>query len=185
MRAIGSIIYGYNGPMADIFSKAARSRMMSAIRSRGNRETEVRLARLLRRNKIIGWRRHRNLPGRPDFVFLGSRVAVFIDGCFWHCCPKHGRRPSSNRSYWLPKLKMNQSRDRRVDRELRTNGWKVVRVWEHELKDEGRVVNRIARVLGPNASLVRLDIGQASAYRPKQSCMRQAEAQHFRSAGTH
>src|SRR5437667_2752647 len=119
--------------MADIFSKSARSRVMSAIRSGGNRETEGRLARLFRRNGIVGWRRHRNLPGRPDFVFPRGRVALFIDGCFWHCCPKHGQQPGSNRSYWLPKLRMNRLRDRRVDRELRTKGWKVVRVWEHEL----------------------------------------------------
>jgi DNA mismatch endonuclease (patch repair protein) len=125
---------------------------MSAIRSRGNRETEIRLARLLRRNGIAGWRRHRNLPGRPDFAFSRGRVALFVDGCFWHCCPQHGRRPSSNQSYWLPKLEMNKSRDQRVDRELRIRGWKVVRVWEHELIEEDRLVKRIAGILSANVS---------------------------------
>jgi DNA mismatch endonuclease (patch repair protein) len=69
---------------------------------------------------------------RPDVVFTRHRVAVFVDGCFWHCCPEHGRIPKSNLDYWIPKLQANVTRDRRVTAALRRDGWHVVRVWEHE-----------------------------------------------------
>jgi DNA mismatch endonuclease (patch repair protein) len=69
---------------------------------------------------------------RPDIVFPTPRVAVFIDGCFWHCCPEHGSLPATNTSYWLPKLKANAKRDRMHSRLLRESGWKVLRFWEHE-----------------------------------------------------
>jgi DNA mismatch endonuclease (patch repair protein) len=71
-------------------------------------------------------------PIRVDVVFLRAKVAVFVDGCFWHRCPVHGTSPKANASYWLPKLAANVERDRRVDRELGDEGWTVVRVWEHE-----------------------------------------------------
>lgn len=73
---------------------------------------------------------------RPDVVFTGKRVAVFIDGCFWHSCPVHGRMPTSNRDYWQPKLERNVARDRQVDAALARSGWAVVRVWEHEATEE-------------------------------------------------
>ncbi|HEX6782167.1 MAG TPA: very short patch repair endonuclease [Solirubrobacterales bacterium] len=69
---------------------------------------------------------------RPDLVFKGARVAVFVDGCFWHSCPEHGDQPRTNTAYWRPKLEANVARDRRVDRALQDNGWRVVRAWEHE-----------------------------------------------------
>src|SRR6266704_3667265 len=96
--------------MADVFSKKKRSQVMAAIRSRGNIDTELKLASIFRAHRIKGWRRHQRLPGSPDFVFRRERVAVFVDGCFWHGCPKHGRTPDSNRGYWLPKLKRNKQR---------------------------------------------------------------------------
>jgi len=71
-------------------------------------------------------------PARPDIAFTPVRVAVFVDGCFWHQCPDHGTAPASNREYWLPKLRMNVARDRRVDLLLAEADWTVVRVWEHE-----------------------------------------------------
>ncbi len=77
--------------MADVFSKSKRSKVMAAIRSKGNKDTELRLAFILRAYGIKGWRRHYPLPGKPDFVFPKQRLAVFVDGCFWHSCPKHGR----------------------------------------------------------------------------------------------
>ena len=131
----------------DVFTKKRRSRVMAAIRSRGNRETEVRLATIFREAGIKGWRRHFPLPGRPDFVFRRERVAVFVDGCFWHGCPQHGRKPDSNRGYWLPKLKRNRERDLEVTQKLRRRGWRVVRIWEHALKHPARVVARCARAL--------------------------------------
>jgi DNA mismatch endonuclease (patch repair protein) len=75
------------------------------------------------------------LPGRlvrPDIVFTRVRVAVFMDGCFWHCCPEHGNIPRANSVYWHPKLERNVARDRAVDEALLSNGWQVVRAWEHE-----------------------------------------------------
>jgi DNA mismatch endonuclease (patch repair protein) len=72
---------------------------------------------------------------RPDVVFTGARVAVFVDGCFWHRCPIHGSDPKANSDYWAPKLRRNVVRDRRVDQALEAAGWRVVRVWEHEAVD--------------------------------------------------
>jgi len=79
--------------MADVFSKTKRSAVMAAIRSRGNKDTEMKLAAITRTHGITGWRRHLPLPGRPDFAFRKERVAVFVDGCFWHGCPLHGHKP--------------------------------------------------------------------------------------------
>jgi DNA mismatch endonuclease, patch repair protein len=120
---------------------------MSAIRSRGNKDTELKLASILRVARIRGWRRHQPLPGRPDFVFRTARVAIFVDGCFWHGCPKHGRYPSSNECYWLPKLRRNKARDAAVSRELVRAGWTVIRLWEHDLAKPALVAARITRAL--------------------------------------
>ena len=120
---------------------------MAAIRSRGNKDTELKLAMIFRAAGITGWRRNQVLPGRPDFVFRRERLAVFVDGCFWHGCPKHGRKPGSNRNYWLPKLRRNQERDKAVKRTLSKAGWTVLRLWEHDLANETRVIGRITKAL--------------------------------------
>lgn len=73
---------------------------------------------------------------RPDIVFTARRVAVFVDGCFWHCCPDHGSQPASNTWYWEPKLRRNVERDRTADSALDQAGWTVIRLWEHESLDE-------------------------------------------------
>jgi len=121
---------------------------MAAIRSSGNQGTELRLAGLLRKAGITGWRRKLKLPGHPDFAFRGERLALFVDGCFWHGCPQHGRKPKSNRSYWLPKLRRNRKRDLEVGKLLRGKGWKVLRLWEHELKKTAAVLRKIRARLG-------------------------------------
>ena len=124
-----------------------RSRIMRSNKSRGNLSTELALIGLMRSARISGWRRHVSLPGRPDFVFKRERIAVFVDGCYWHGC-KCRRLPTDNRKYWEEKFQANQGRDKRVTRELRAQGWTVVRFWEHQLKKcPARVVNRIAKVL--------------------------------------
>jgi DNA mismatch endonuclease (patch repair protein) len=135
--------------MTDVFSMAKRSEVMSRIRSCGNKDTELRLIKLFRKAGITGWRRHQKLMGKPDFVFRGDRIAVFVDGCFWHGCPQCYRRPSSNRKYWDAKLTRNRQRDRSVTLLLRKNGWRVLRIWEHELslKNEKRCIRRIERFL--------------------------------------
>ena len=133
--------------MADIFSKKKRSLLMSAIRSKGNKATEGKLASIMREHKITGWRRHQRLFGTPDFVFYRQRIAVFVDGCFWHGCPQHGSVPESNRDFWLSKLISNKRRDRRVSRQLRNGGWKVVRFWAHDLRSVDAVVRRLLSIL--------------------------------------
>lgn len=120
---------------------------MAAIRSKGNKETELRLALIFRAHGIKGWRRHCPLPGKPDFIFPKERLALFVDGCFWHGCPKHGRNPESNQRYWLEKLKRNRMRDKSVSRALRVSGWKVLRLWEHDLRLADRAVKRIKSCL--------------------------------------
>lgn len=120
----------------DTVDSLTRSRMMSRIRSRGNHSTERRLRAHLVRTGVRGWTLHSGqLPGRPDFVFTQARLIVFVDGCFWHGCSTciDGRSPRSNTAYWSPKILGNQARDRRVTALLRRHGWRVVRVWEHEI----------------------------------------------------
>jgi len=135
--------------MPDVFTKARRSEVMSRIRGRGNKDTELVLVRLFRAHRITGWRRHQPVFGKPDFVFSKLRLAVFVDGCFWHGCPKHGTQPANNRAFWRRKLAGNKTRDRLVTRTLRRRGWRVLRVWEHELarKNEVRLLKRIRAAL--------------------------------------
>ncbi len=89
------------------------------------------------------------MPGRPDFAFPARRVAVFVYGCFWHGCPRHGTLPKSNARFWREKIARNRERDREVNRELRRRGWRVLRIWEHELRrtTEAWVVGRLRRKL--------------------------------------
>jgi DNA mismatch endonuclease (patch repair protein) len=133
--------------MSDIFTKAKRSEVMGRVRGCGNKDTEVALAKLFRRNKITGWRRHQKIFGKPDFIFPKFKLAVFVDGCFWHGCPKHGTQPKGNRAFWLRKFSRNKKRDALVTRTLRRGGWRVLRIWEHELatKREARLLLRIQR----------------------------------------
>src|ERR1700682_862533 len=119
--------------MVDSFSAAERSSCMARIRSRGNTTTESKLIALLRASKITGWRRRAKIFGNPDLVWRDAKIAVFVDGCFWHSCPRHGRAPNSRRDYWVPKLARNVRRDRAVSRKLRAIGWRVARVWECSL----------------------------------------------------
>jgi DNA mismatch endonuclease (patch repair protein) len=148
--------------VGDIFTRAKRSDVMSRIRSRGNAATELALVGVFRAHGITGWRRHLEVqvpPGRvagrpggpkgkaraapraarpfrvrPDFVFPKLRLALFVDGCFWHGCPQHGTKPRGNAAFWRKKFAANRDRDLRVTRTLRRHGWRVLRIWEHELK---------------------------------------------------
>ena len=118
---------------------------MSAIRARGNRGTELRLIEIMRAGGITGWRRGSKLIGKPDFVFPVLKFAVFVDGCFWHGCPIHGTQPKHNAKFWREKLARNHARDREVNRALRARGWRVLRIWEHELrrKNERRLAAKL------------------------------------------
>lgn len=121
--------------------------MMSGIRGKGNASTEVRLMRIFRKYGISGWRRQQKIEGNPDFVFRSSRVAVFVDGCFWHGCPKCYKAPSSNSGFWKEKLTANRKRDRVVTKVLMQKGWKVVRFWECALASEKRIAAKLRSVI--------------------------------------
>lgn len=149
--------------MTDIFTKAKRSAVMSRIQSRNNKATELALVSLFRRSHIVGWRRHIALRlhesrlkkeakerrastrVRPDFVFRHCRLAVFVDGCFWHGCPSHGTKPKSNAPFWQAKLASNTARDQYATKSLRLRKWRVLRIWEHQLGNESRVIARVKR----------------------------------------
>ena len=135
---------------ADVFTPRKRSEVMSLIRSVGNFETEMAFVKILRHERITGWRRKAAVFGKPDFVFRDKRVAVFIDGCFWHHCPRHGTIPKTRRKYWQSKIARNIERAREVNRELRRKGWKVVRLWSCELRDKrlARKLRRLRELLG-------------------------------------
>jgi DNA mismatch endonuclease (patch repair protein) len=134
--------------LPDVFTKAKRSEVMSRIRGRGNKKTELALAKLLRAHGVTGWRRHQPMFGRPDFAFRRERVVVFVDGCFWHGCPTHSNMPVNNRPFWEKKLGANRVRDRLVTLTLRKRGWVVLRIWEHELaKDSDGCVRKITTAL--------------------------------------
>jgi DNA mismatch endonuclease, patch repair protein len=121
---------------------------MGRIAGKGNRSTEVAALKTLRKLGIVGWRRHfHRVAGKPDFFFPESRLALFIDGCFWHGCPACARKIPSNRSkFWRDKLAKNRERDLKVVATLRRSGIAVIRVWEHELVSE-RWANRVIRRL--------------------------------------
>ena len=133
--------------MTDIWRKQKRSEVMSLIRSSGNKATELRLIEIFREYGITGWRRNQPLLGKPDFTFRRERVVVFVDGCFWHGCPKCYKRPKSNQEFWDAKIANNRKRDRLVSRELRRLGWQVIRVWQHQLENSAKVAGRVIRAL--------------------------------------
>ena len=137
--------------MADIFTSAKRSQIMSRIRSSGT-TPEMLLHSCIR--QILGgrWRVDKNvrdLPGQPDVVIPSLRVALFADGCFYHSCPQHKHLPKSNESYWIPKLQRNIDRDRLSRNALRRMGFTVWSVWEHDLKKTTteKTVRRLQRRL--------------------------------------
>lgn len=131
--------------MADRVNKQTRSRVMAAVRS-CETGLEQRFEQLVREMKLPNFRKQvRSLPGTPDFVFEESCVAVFVDSCFWHGCKIHCRKPSANSQYWEAKLRNNKLRDRKRGAELRDMGWKVLRVWEHELNHPQTLKERLLR----------------------------------------
>jgi len=133
--------------MADVFNKAKRSEVMAAIKSAGNKDTELKLIAIFRANGITGWRRNQKLPGKPDFVFHRERLAVFVDGCFWHRCRWHCRMPKSRKSFWTSKIARNKARDHEVGRLLRKRCWRVFRIWEHSLNQPDKVAAQVQRRL--------------------------------------
>jgi len=136
---------GHNA-RSDVMTPAQRSRCMSKIRGK-NTKPELILRRALWR-KGYRYRIHYPIEGKPDIVFPGKKVAVFIDGCFWHGCPLHGKKPTNNSDFWRKKIERNIRRDLDVNIALREQHWTVVRVWEHEVADNlDAAVSEIVTVL--------------------------------------
>lgn len=125
-----------------------RSRLMGRVRRNGT-APELELRSALRTAGLrFRAKSSAKLPGTPDIVLPQMRIAIFVDGCFWHGCPKHGTVPKTNSSFWLAKIRRNKQRDRSASRLLRKLGWRTIRVWEHEVRrDVLRVIRRIERLL--------------------------------------
>ena len=120
--------------MTDWLPKETRSKIMSSIRSKRTKP-EMKVHNYLKSRKIKH-RMYPNLPGKPDILIKGSRKLVFVDGCFWHKCPLCYKEPTSNTDYWLPKIERNVKRDSETTKHLEINGWEVIRIWEHEVKND-------------------------------------------------
>jgi DNA mismatch endonuclease (patch repair protein) len=130
----------------DVMTPEQRSRCMSRIKGK-HTKPELALRQALWAAGLR-YRLHGRLPGRPDIVFPRSRVAVFLDGCFWHGCPKHAVKPKTNSFFWAKKLAGNADRDKRINAALADMGWRAVRVWEHDVKESlPRIVTRISRLV--------------------------------------
>lgn len=132
--------------MADIFTKEERSQIMRSIKSSGNKSTELKLINLFKIYKITGWRRKYNLYGKPDFVFLKKRIALFVDGCFWHGHNCRNTRPSNNKKYWMNKINRNVIRDMKTTHYLRSNNWNVIRIKECEIK-KNKIIQKLLNAL--------------------------------------
>ena len=124
--------------MSDVFSKEKRSEVMKAVKSKNTKTTELKMIKLFKELKISGWRRTYPLIGKPDFVFPKKRVAVFVDGCFWHGHDCRNVTPKENSDFWDKKREYNKMHDKEVNSVLTDKGWKVLRVWECELKNKNR-----------------------------------------------
>lgn len=120
----------------------SKSEQMARVKSK-NTALEVTLRKALW-HRGARYRLRQKLPGSPDLVFIGARLVVFVDGCFWHGCPEHHTFPKANAEFWRAKLERNLARDRRVDQELVDLGWTVVRIWGHEVeRDLEHAVERV------------------------------------------
>ena len=120
--------------MADVFDHAQRSEIMKRVHPKGNKSTELKLIEIFKDLGITGWRRTYPVQGHPDFVFLERKVAVFVDGCFWHGHDCRNTRPADNAEYWAKKRQRNIEHDKAVTEAFEKRGWIVLRIWECELK---------------------------------------------------
>ena len=127
-----------------------RSRAMAAVKGKHNRSTEIQFRMALVRHGVTGWVTHANLPGKPDIYFSEAKVAIFLDGCFWHGCERCGHVPKTNSLFWATKISRNRNRDRRNSRLVRKAGIRVIRIWEHSLNNPyqlQRILRRIRVIL--------------------------------------
>ena len=135
--------------MSDVFSKEKRSEVMKAIKSKNTKTTELKMIQIFKELKISGWRRTYLLIGKPDFVFPKKRIVVFVDGCFWHGHDCRNVTPKENFEFWDKKRAYNRAHDEEVTRLLIAKGWKVIRIWECDLKKKNRerLLEKIEEIL--------------------------------------
>ena len=130
--------------MVDRISPEKRSKIMSAIASK-NTKPELSLRKALW-SKGFRFRVHYGKE-KIDIAFPSKKIAVFVDGCFWHSCPTHSHIPKSNQSYWIPKLRKNKERDFETTKKLETDGWTVLRFWEHELTNLPKIIKKLKKII--------------------------------------
>jgi len=117
--------------MTDVHTKKQRSYNMSQIKS-SNTKPELKFKKTLR---LLGFiYQPKNILGKPDFANRKEKIAIFIDGCFWHKCPKHYKNPKQNEKFWTEKIQKNVERDKKVTKKLKKAGWRVIRIWEHKIR---------------------------------------------------
>ena len=120
--------------MTDTFSKKERTAIMQKVKSKGNKSTEHKLIEIFKHQDITGWKRNYPVIGKPDFVFLDKRIAIFTDGCFWHGHNCRNITPKQNQTYWDKKRQRNIQRDKNITQYFENRGWAVLRFWECEIK---------------------------------------------------
>lgn len=131
----------------DVFSHEKRSEVMAKVKSKGNKSTEVAFECILRNHKIHGWRKHFTAFGNPDFALPKLKIAIFVDGAFWHGHPDQ-KMPENNSDFWFKKINQNKIRDRKVNRMLRSKGWSVIRFWDFDVKKRPlHCVRRLRRLM--------------------------------------
>ena len=129
--------------MADIFNKEKRSEIMSKVRSKNNASTELKLISLFKKYSITGWKRNYKVKGKPDFIFLEHKIAIFVDGCFWHGHRCRNTIPKDNAEYWQKKIERNILRDKEITALFENRGWVVLRIWECELNKRNISCNSV------------------------------------------
>ena len=138
--------------MADVYDSQKRSEIMSKVRSKGNKSTELKMIQIFHEAGIKGWRRNYKVKGHPDFVFLKERVAIFVDGCFWHGHDCRNTVPQDNSDYWSTKRTRNRQHDQEITNLFQSRGWQVIRIWECELKNrnKAKLFNKLSPILDLN-----------------------------------
>lgn len=142
--------------MSDVFDKSARSEVMRAVKNKNPKSTELTLIKLFKENHITGWLHSYNVKGHPDFVFLNKRIAIFVDGCFWHGHDCRNTRPADNAEYWAKKREKNIQHDKQITAMFEGRGWTVIRIWECELKKKNimqtllRIKTALEEIHGPS-----------------------------------
>jgi len=129
--------------MSDTLDKRQRSELMSKVKCKNNKSTELRLIKIMKEMEIKGWRRGYPIKGHPDFVFIKQRLAVFVDGCFWHGHNCRNLSPDDNKTFWENKISSNREHDLKVTSRLEARKWKVVRIWECELTNRNKDIAKM------------------------------------------